>query len=86
MSAIRNGSHPRHGLSSSRASSLVWVHATLDPLASATEMLQAATIHRNIEDYLRYLYHQIRSREYDRLANLAVLKLFALFICTKAVH
>ena len=49
-------------------------------------MLQAATIHQNIEDYLRYLYHQIRSREYDRLANLAVLKLFALFICTKAVH
>jgi|SRR5712671_1298412 len=26
-----------------------------------------------------YLYHQIRSREYDCLANLAILKLFALF-------
>ncbi|KAI0001972.1 hypothetical protein BJV77DRAFT_28223 [Russula vinacea] len=71
MSAIRNGSHPRHGLSSSRVVSGVG-SCNSDPLASATECyrpLQSIKMSR----LPLYLYHQIRSREYDRLANLAVL-------------
>ena len=58
----------------------------MNPLASAALCATDRYNPSNVGILEDYLYHQIRSREYDCLANLAILKLFALYpLCIKAV-
>jgi translation initiation factor 3 subunit K len=51
----------------------------LNPLASAALSVTDRYNPSNVGILEDYLYHQIRSREYDCLANLAILKLFAFY-------
>lgn len=58
----------------------------MNPLASAALSVTDRYNPSNVGILEDYLYHQIRSREYDCLANLAILKLFAFYpLCIKAV-
>jgi translation initiation factor 3 subunit K len=57
-------------------------------LCESKALLQRTTSHFLLDRYNPsnvgiledYLYHQIRSREYDCLANLAILKLYVLYM------
>ena len=58
----------------------------MNPFASATLSVTDRYNPSNVGILEDYLYHQIRSREYDCLANLAILKLFAFYhLCIRAV-
>ena len=58
----------------------------MNPLASAALSVTDRYNPSNVGILEDYLYHQIRSREYDCLANLAILKLFAFYpLCIRAI-